>query len=290
MRPPRKTTAPTLIYGLLCALACPASPARAANPSSRVKAAMNLLEVANYYYQAGQFLKAAKAFREAFAIDPQPELLFQAARAEHLGMDLKSARTHYEQVLVLDRANAKLREDARMYLDQVRASLKTRESLKPPEKPDADDERVAESANPEPSPAVTPVAARAQPRKLAADQGAPVGRTPWREYVGWGAVAVGVLSVALGISAYTDYLTDQRALNALVGQRDQHGKISGISATAYKERQQALDTDARIGVAGLVAGGVVAGVGAALLFGGAAERVSLAPWTGSRGMSAAVSF
>lgn len=90
---------------------------------TRRKAALSLLEVAKFYYQSGKFLKAAKGFHEAYAIDPRPEFLFNAARAEHLGMDLDNAATHYRKCLDLKTRNAKLNKRARLYLTQVESTL-----------------------------------------------------------------------------------------------------------------------------------------------------------------------
>ncbi len=130
-----------------------ASPVQAADDSRR-KAALSLLEVAKFYYQSGKFLKAAKGFHEAYAIDPRPEFLFNAARAEHLGMDLQAARTHYKQCLALKAPNAKLNQRARLYLGQVEATLamveKARRTAprKPAERPKSRPESALTSTSP----------------------------------------------------------------------------------------------------------------------------------------------
>lgn len=127
MRPPNTTqrcarlpAAFVLVFSLAAASLAPT--AAMATDDTRRKAALSLLEVAKFYYQSGKFLKAAKGFHEAYAIDPRPEFLFNAARAEHLGMDLANAEKHYQECLVLKTSNAKLNQRAKLYLAQVQAT------------------------------------------------------------------------------------------------------------------------------------------------------------------------
>ena len=110
-----------VVVPVACAIGVP-RPVQAADETRR-KAALSLLEVAKFYYQSGKFLKAAKGFHEAYAIDPRPEFLFNAARAEHLGMDLENSAKHYRACVALKTRNSKLNKRSKFYLAQVESTL-----------------------------------------------------------------------------------------------------------------------------------------------------------------------
>ncbi len=143
-------------------------------------------------------------------------------------------------------------------------------------------------ATPAPPTKSTPPATTPGPEAIT--KPAPAPASAWRTPVGWAAVGLGVVTVAVGVSIYTRYLDGQKELDALVDDRDAGGKIVGIGSAAYTDRQNTLNSDATMATAALIGGGVVAGVGAAILLGGGGDKVALAPWPGVRGMNVRLRF
>ncbi len=291
-----------LILVAMATAACPPAPAQATE-TSREKTALKMLEVAKFYYHKGKFLKAAKGFHDAYAIDPRPEFLFNAARAEHLGMALDKAAKNYQKCLALKTANAKLNGRARLYLGQVKATMamiaKAREEGQqsagnktgrqmPPKALKTEEKRLegmsmVRAANP--GPGATEMAKGVTATVSEGDGG---GR--WRGPVGWGGMTLGVIAVGVSGWLYKGYQDDQDHLNDLTAIKDADGKKIGIGSIEARKRQEDLNTRATTAVTGLVVGGLVGGLGAVILLTGPDDKVAWSAWPGGRGFNVELRF
>lgn len=106
------------------------TPPASARPASDVSKAKDLFKAGARAYKLGRFGAAAKAFEQAYAIVPKPELRFSAAQAlrrqyrldrkvEHL----RTARQYYEDYLKLVKQGGR-RADAAEGLEAVEAELR----------------------------------------------------------------------------------------------------------------------------------------------------------------------
>ena len=82
----------------------------------------------------------------------------------------------------------------------------------------------------------------------------------WRRRVGWGCVAVGGLSAALGLWVYFSADGDVADLNRKLGQQEA-GLVTGISYSEARDEKARLESDLRLG-------GVTVGLGAVAMIAG----------------------
>ena len=109
-----------VLFAALCAAASP-FPARTAFANdSRVQIVEKLALRAKQELQAGEFERAADLYLGAWQQgQSEPALVFNAARALHMGRHLDRAETVYRQFLALHGADPKLTEKARNYLAEI---------------------------------------------------------------------------------------------------------------------------------------------------------------------------
>ena len=115
----RRQGAPLCVVTILfVASVCGATPpAKDAPLKPAAKAALNL---ARHYYQSKDFGLAAKRFLEAFAIDPRPAFIYNAARAQHQAMELEAAERSYVIYLGVERPDSPGIARAEQHLREVR--------------------------------------------------------------------------------------------------------------------------------------------------------------------------
>ena len=77
-------------------------------------------------YQAKDFNKAIRAFERAYAIRPEPEMVFNVARSHEKAQHVDEAITTYERFLVLEGTTAGLRARALKSLTSLRAEKAAR--------------------------------------------------------------------------------------------------------------------------------------------------------------------
>jgi len=141
-------------------------------------------------YGAHDYRRAVEKFMAAYAIDPDPNLLFNTARCyEQLG-DVRAAIDKYEAFLAEPGGDANGRRKAQDALASLRKSTGA---------PAADASR-------------SPAAARAEPPKSAAHGGGP----PWST-VAWISLGVGVAAGAAGTVAYLSGKSDEDQLTGTPG-------------------------------------------------------------------------
>ena len=111
----------SLVVFLAVACLTPGSP-RAAPPPDRMRA-LQLHTEGTKHYESGRYGLAVARFEEAFAIFPEPVLLFNIARAHHKAGDLRRALTRYEefQTLRSERYESE-HERAERYIEELRAA------------------------------------------------------------------------------------------------------------------------------------------------------------------------
>lgn len=74
-------------------------------------------------YQAKRYDEAAETFLEAYAIIPEPELIYNAGRAYEKGLKREEAIEQYERFLTLEGTTARLRSRALESLKLLRAEI-----------------------------------------------------------------------------------------------------------------------------------------------------------------------
>jgi len=90
-----------------------------------------LHEKAQAAMQGQHYQEAAELFHAAFQLDPAPELLWNEARARHLGGDLERARELYKQFIERDDAPASLRGRANDSIVEITLALAQRQAPPP---------------------------------------------------------------------------------------------------------------------------------------------------------------
>lgn len=99
-------------------------------------------------YQAKDFDAAIRAFERAYAIRPEPEMVFNVAKSHEKALHLESAIAAYERFLLLEGTTSDLRARALKSLNSLKAEKKALEEAKaaPPAPPPA-----AQAGGPPPS-------------------------------------------------------------------------------------------------------------------------------------------
>jgi tetratricopeptide (TPR) repeat protein len=153
-RPP---VAPGLILLALVSLSLPVVAWAQAEPPPHPRAAPHV-EAAARYFQAGNYAEAAKEFRAAHELDPQPRFLYAVAQAQRLGGDYRAALRTYEAFLKT-RPPRREAESAQQNMARCVAALK---EASPPATPEGDVAAPpAPGATPPRVPASPPPPARA---------------------------------------------------------------------------------------------------------------------------------
>jgi len=244
-----------LLPALLLGLTLVPSPAEAAPPTKDdVQEARILSEQGLQFLMAKDFGPAAKLYHRAFGLDPDPDYLYGAARAEHQGGLLDDAGRDYARVLELvsDKRSPRYVKSA-AYLAEVKAGLAKRAADKPRAPAD-----LAPKADPQPAPKPDPVPTPSTPPspnvKSALNPELP--RSTWMKPIGIASLGLGVAAlVASGIVVK----------GAMADQADLDKKVSAAGTTTDSSVPgQQEDINAR-----LVMGWIFGGVGLGLAAGGA---------------------
>jgi len=258
--------------GLFTATAPSTGGAADAPPS---QAAMQALGLAKYYYGKGDFKEAAKLFHRAFAIDPRPEFLYNAARAEQRGAMLDDALKHYREVLrmkavsprVIQRTQLAIKEieGVQRLVAKARAEGRRAEPAARPARPGGKElEGVGAVKAAGPAGAVTPT--------VVAGSG---GR--WKRSAAMPVLGGGVAVVAIGAYIALATMGEQADLDDRVATKAPDGRVIGIDKQTYKTEQERLNRNATISAATLGVGAVAVGVGAWMVATQPGAKVTLAP-------------
>lgn len=143
-----------------------------------------LLDRGVQHYQARQYEQAIEVFRQAFALRPEPEIVYNIARSYERLARPTEAIAEYERFVALPGTTSELRTRAHASIRALRAELAASESA-PPEP----------AVTPTPTPA--PVTAPVEPPPPPPEGGSALGPVGWTMF-GVGAVSVGV-GVAFGV-------------------------------------------------------------------------------------------
>lgn len=235
---PQLTAAPLLTTWTAAAMAAvlvaaPVARAAPAEPTAKERVARGLV-----YYEAGNYDEAIAEFQAAHAASPSPAILFPWAQAERLRGNCREAQGLYQRFI-----------DSGPPPKQVEAAAKNRKEC---EELLASADAVASRIMPGEAGSV--VAADPQPEPAPEPEPEPEPPPPappkWRtDALGWTLLAVGAGGqVAGGVLLGLASGDEASAADAAT-----YGEFSDLKTTAAHER---------------LAGGVVLGVGAALLLGG----------------------
>lgn len=183
------------------------------------------LDAAMEAYKANRFLEAAESFEAAYALDPQPELVYNRARSYEKALERDKAITAYERFLGLSGTTAVLRTKA---LESL-AALRREKAA----------EAQAEAAKTAPPTASAPTPSSAGQLRTAPQPSAPVAE--W-VLVGTGAAALAAGGV-FGILALDSesQLDDAKARNAGVDE---------LTSLSNDTERNALVADILFGVGG----------------------------------------
>lgn len=260
---------PLFVLQLLAALVAGAPPhARAQSaddPAAQTDRFDALVDRAVAHYRAGRFEQAATDFEAAYAIDPQPELIYNQARAYEKALRTEDAIAAYARFIELPGTTAELRALA---LDSMAALEREAEAR----------ERRSARAEvpPAPSPPASPPAARpaAPSAGVRAPAVEPRGTDRTAEWVLLGAGAA--LAVGGGVMGALA-LDRKTAFDDAVAARAPVAEVEELRDEASRNASIAdglLVAGAAVGVTGLVL---------FLVRGDDAESVSVAPFAAETG-------
>jgi len=214
-----------------------AASAAHADPSSQDTAKAHYKQ-GQAYREAGEYARAAGEFKEAYALDPRAEMLFNIAQAYRLGGETANAIDFFKRYLAAQ-PDGQGADEARVLVAELQRQL--------------DDARTHEPAAPPRPPPAT-----AQ-RTIVVTQRVEMMRTsPPLRIAGIATAGIGVVALALGVryalvaSSDSDYITN---FTGTWGPTEEQRYLDG----------QAANRDMKIAYA--VGGGLVA-VGAGLFFWG----------------------
>jgi tetratricopeptide (TPR) repeat protein len=111
----------------------------AANPKAAA-----LAKEGDRFYKEGKYKEAAESLAKAYAIDPNPTLLYNQARALDQAGDLKASLAAYREFVGLDNANGQLVKKANLAMDRLRglvAKMDAEEATREAERKKAEAER-----------------------------------------------------------------------------------------------------------------------------------------------------
>lgn len=225
--------------------------------------ALDAFQLGVSLYRKDDFSKAAGLFHTAFALDPQAVYLYNAARSEHRGGELKKAAATYRKCAGLLEADPKVVERSQGFLTEIEAQQRK--------------QALAEE----------------QARKLAALKVRKPAPTPdtWKTPVGWASVGTGAVVLAVGGWLLVSAAADQDDLDARTDKRDDQGEVIGIDAESYNSEFDDIERGRTLGIAAGVGGLALAGVGTWLLLTApSAKSVSIGPAHGGRGIRMALRF
>ena len=261
-----KTAAPPLLVSLLAlALALGARDGRAAEPTPEAEEAglrptdpkaggrdqrvVQLNDEGSALYAAGDYRRAAELFLQAYAVDEDPNLLFNVASCyEGLG-DLEAAIEKYQAFLDSPDADAVGRPRAERAIERLEGEIAAAQAPAPPPPP---------AAAPPPAVAAAPAPADTS------DAGLP-GWAPW---VGLGG---GAALSALGATFYLLGAADHAKVTDARGYGDPRAVLA-MTRTEADDLVHSGDVKKQIGVGALAAGGaLVAGYVAWWLLDGSAD-------------------
>ncbi len=254
----------TALCGLLCLALASAGLPRTAAASDTSAAALTVSNRALQAYRAGRYKQAAVLYRAAYHTHPSElTYLYNAARAAQLAGLLKDSERDYVAYLMKAEPGSPAVSKARVHLTEIRAALRAKRSA---------------DANAAAAPRVAPPTAPST-----VGQGQRIG--------GWIVLGAGVIvGVASGVTL-ARAVADQNTLDAKLAQKE-GDKIVGISKEDADLENSRITNSIYLGW-GLAGAGVLGiGVGAVLVATAprAAQRVSLLPWVGGRGLSATLRF
>jgi tetratricopeptide (TPR) repeat protein len=231
-------------------------PAKVVAVSAKAKAdAEALSKQAAEYLRTGTHSLAADTYLKAHSLNPLPEYLYGAARAEHLAGQLESAIATYEQTLAALTPKQPLYKKVKAAMDMAKEELAARPA---PTVVEAQVEAPEpENAKPVPIPQdPTPVVVQAPP---------PSAPLAWEKPVGYGALGLGAVALLSGIVVYATASTDQAALDDLYAEKSDQG-ITGITREDAIARQDSINSRVVTTWALIGTGVVSAGAGAYLLW------------------------
>lgn len=231
--------------GLTVALGLAWGPASVQAASSQARQAMAAFERAAGHYEGGRFSQAASLFHRAWELDPQPEYIYNAARAEHRDGRLEAAERDYRRCLELKGADQVIRKRAEGYLNEIVTAR----------------ERAAAAAAARPPPASGGEKGPAPAGPLAGDVKAGEAGA-WKPAAGWASLGAGVLVAGVGTWAWLRSEGEQSDLDGRLAQENAAGLIVGTDYQTYADDQRRIRTWRRAGMAGAVTGGLLMAAGA----------------------------
>ena len=181
-------------------------------------------------YNAGDFAKAAELYHTAFAIDPQPAFLFNAARSEQRLVLLDLAEEHFKQVLELEGLDASTRSRTAMHLQEIAAVRKALEVAQAK----AAAPGTPEVGRPDSAAAAPAFAAPTLAAAVAPTVTVSAGAGGWKRTAGRASVGAGAALTGVGVWLLIGYVGDQATLDARREEVDGQGKVVGISYESYE--------------------------------------------------------
>lgn len=268
--PPSRRYGPVALLFVLALTS--GSPGPCLAESEAADTALSVLAAAKHYYEKADYDRAAELFHEAYRIDPRPEFLFNAARAEHLGMKFEAAETHYVACLALKAASPQVLDRAGRYVEQVR---RTRAAIEAARK-EGKGARLPTAQAPAGAKAAPAGGARGEALEGMKGVGAAGVATTapqagWRRPAGWATGGLGAALVAGGGIWFALAYADGAAL-----EDDARGCTVAKPCVGDRDAILAANQDEKLAGVLMGAGVALAGAGVWLLLGADAER---AAWT-----------
>jgi hypothetical protein len=280
MRNPRTPSSQSAAIALVTVLAVllPATGARAdeGDASSHVASANKLTEDGLSLYKRRDYRRAIEKFLQAFALDPDPNLLFNTARCYEAMGDSENALEKYEDFLTKPDADP---QGKRRATDAIRGLRLAQIQAKEAQSVSATAVTPSGGAAARNAPAAIAVPAREQSSATSGPA----------ESSFWNATTItlgtGVVSLAAGAVAYAMGMADHNKVTGSAG----YGVMGQVNPLTEGQAQQFVDsgdTKKLIGAIGLGVGGALVATSAALfIFGSHSEAPANEPGKVAFGIS-----
>ncbi|MBM4395552.1 MAG: tetratricopeptide repeat protein [Deltaproteobacteria bacterium] len=261
------------VAGVACGVALALALARPAPGDGRVRKAQALAQSAEVLADDGSLDEAIRLYERAYALDPEPVLLYNVARLHERKGDLDRAREGYERYLAAEKdAGGRAAGEARL------ATVRERIAAAAPTQPEPTQPEPTPPQAAAPGPPQAPVVETGRAAQVTASppvpgrtaaRGSAVARAPRKPVRGarwawgWALVGTGAAAVAAGGVLTGLAAADRSGIDDAHRYRD--GTVGGIGRAEALDLRAAYETKTKASVAMYAIGGAAVVTGAALL-------------------------
>ena len=281
LRPPYRSTIIATIMAMVLFLLGLSWPIPAmSRPSEQERAAVKAAKAAQ---KDGDHEAALEHWLAAFEASDDPGHLVAAAEVEITMNRAIDAYRHLERALLHRAAKRRFKRHVRRMLDKLEPHYlgalaqkkKADEARRAAEqeaerrraeakrKAQAEEQRRVLAAARDDLARQKQLEAKRKERELREERAARMqAERDWKGTAGWSTLAAGTVAAGAMTWWFLDYLSGQESLNKDVGAENSAGRFEGLDYRTYKSRQDELNRQATLSVAGIAVGGAAVAAGA----------------------------